>query len=100
MASRSGSPSCLEVDLALDEERDDRHEQGDALDERRRDDHGRLDPRGRLRLTGDAFGSPAADEADADAGADDREAGREAGADEAVAPVRPSRGSLQEGENV
>src|SRR4051794_11093110 len=63
----------LERDLALDQERDDRDEQRDAFDERRRDDHRRLNSGAVVRLAGHALGGRAADAADAEAGAEHRE---------------------------
>src|SRR5574337_323459 len=41
----SPAPPALERDLALHDERDDRGEEGDALDQRGGDDHRRLDLR-------------------------------------------------------
>src|SRR3954454_2774627 len=77
--------TCLERDLALDQERDNRHEQRDAFDQRGRDDHRRLDAGAVVRLAGHALGVRTTDAADADAGAEHRETAGQAGADETVA---------------
>ena len=70
----------LEVDLALDLERDDGAEERDALDERGKDQRGRLDSAGRFRLARHPFDCLAADAADAESSADDGESGTETGA--------------------
>src|SRR6476661_4662281 len=69
------------LDLALDLERDDGAEQRDALDERGKDQRGRLDLAGSFRLARHTLDGLAADAAAADAGSDDGEAATETRAD-------------------
>src|SRR4051794_32344786 len=71
----------LELDLALDLERDDDAEQRGALDERGENQRGGLDAGGGVRLARHAFDGLTTDASDAESGADDGESGTESGAD-------------------
>src|SRR6478672_1599641 len=89
------------LDLALDLERDDGAEQRDALDERGKDQRGRLDLAGSFRLARHTLDGLAADAADADAGSDDGEAATETRADghQAARAGADFRRRLQQGKN-
>src|SRR5690349_7366665 len=68
------TPPAAHSELVLDDERDDDAEERDALDEGGENQGRRLDAPGRFRLPRHRLGHRAADAADADAGADRREA--------------------------
>src|SRR5438132_775086 len=80
---RAASGNVLELELALDQERDDDREQRDALDERREDDRARLNATGHLGLTRHAVHSLSGETSDTDARADYGETRANAGAEHA-----------------
>ena len=69
---------CI-LTLQEQHETDDQREQGDALDQRGRDQHRRLDRGCRLRLAGDAVHRARRKKPDPDTTADDGDAGAYAG---------------------
>jgi hypothetical protein len=74
---------ALELELTLNQERDDDREQRDSFDERREDDRARLNALGHLRLTRHSIHCLPSETSDTDAGADYGETRADAGTEQA-----------------